>query len=415
MGLLAKRDQKLLCLIVLVAVLVRLGALGLRLSQLEHSAFEFGEIAKNVAAGRGFAWDFSGRYEFGPTAFMAPFYPGLLALYYLLFGYNLTGMAALQALVLGVVVWGLGYVGMALSGRRVGLLAASIFALYPEAVFMPQKFVAEPWLLLWQMLFVIVGIQYLREGRVSHILIAGLIAGLAWLTKESAPLYVVIFVVWIGLQQGWSRKLLRHGVLLAVITAAVIAPWTARNYAVFGQFIPVRTNFWVNVWRGNHAGATGTPRGADRRAIEYSLDSSYAARINPQLRGDEIHREQVYKQFALEFIRQQPGQYIALCLRRLLYFWTFDPTHPLARNPLYWAPWFVLIGLAALGAYAALSRWRVYSLYFLLILATTTAYGLTMVLPRYRIPLLPGLTLLAAEGISFLVSAWSPAKRVRMN
>ena len=30
-----------------------------------------------------------------------------------------------------------------------------------------------------------------------------------------------------------------------------ILPWTARNFRVFGQIIPVRSNFWAEVYFGN--------------------------------------------------------------------------------------------------------------------------------------------------------------------
>ena len=40
----------------------------------------------------------------------------------------------------------------------------------------------------------------------------------------------------------------------------IIVPWSVRNRAVHGQWIPIKSTFWVNVWKGNNPNATGTDR-----------------------------------------------------------------------------------------------------------------------------------------------------------
>ncbi|MFH1862873.1 MAG: glycosyltransferase family 39 protein [bacterium] len=396
-----RQFNNLLLIIAIGAVLIRWIALWLRISSLDSTAFEFGEIARSLVAGRGFAWDFWGMFPMGPTAYMAPFYAWLLAAYYWLFGFDLTGMAALQGLVLGGVCWSLGRIGLALGGASVGLLAAFILAVYPEGIFMPQKFTAEPWLLLWQVLFVLIAIKYQKTGQRKHVITAGLLAGIAILTKESALLFVPLLLVWIGLQMGFTRRLIKDTIVMAAIAICIVAPWTLRNYLVFDEFIPIRTNFWINMWRGNHPGATGTARSWDKRPIDFALDSSYAKEVNSQLIGNEVQREEVYKRFAKSFISEHPWECARLSLRRFWYYWTIDPTHPLTDSVLYWGPWFILLGFVTVGIYSVRARWRVYSWFFLLIVITTMTYTLTIILPRYRIPLLPGLVLLASEGMVF--------------
>jgi hypothetical protein len=128
-----------------------------------------------------------------------------------------------------------------------------------------------------------------------------------------------------------------------------------------------------------------------------------------------LDREQAFRRLTIDFIRRNPGSFLRLSLKRMLFFWSIDPTHPLTGSILYWAPWLLLLSLAVTGIYATRSHWLDYSFWYLLFIVTTATYGLTMVLPRYRIPLLPGLMLLAAEGLCFLVSALSSVKRVRMS
>jgi hypothetical protein len=184
-----------------------------------------------------------------------------------------------------------------------------------------------------------------------------------------------------------------------LVTAGIITPWTIRNYQVFDRFILVRTNFWVNVWRGNFPDATGTPRNFDKVLHDLALTPDYRLIIDPKLTGSEIQREEAYKRMALKHITDDPIRYLGLTFRRFIYFWTVDPTHPLALHPFYWGPWTLLMLCAIRGIRVACIRWKDYSFWYLLFGMTTLVYSLILVLPRYRIPLLPGLILLAVEGI----------------
>jgi len=398
-----RTQKRWLLVIVALGIIVRFIAMPFLPFDMSGGAFEFGHIAENLVAGNGFAFDFYGHFPNGPTAFMAPVYPFILAGYMYLFGSNLIGMAFIQIFVTGVAIWGFGLFAARLSGPVVGVITAAIFAFYPEMIFMPLKYVSEPWLLLLTAFFLLTGMEYFRTGKNRYIFLAGVLAGLAALTKESSLFYPAGLMLWVLLRKGWSYKLVKDTFLIFLVMFVVIAPWTVRNYVVFGEFIPIRTNFWVNFWRGNHPGATGSARGYDKDLIDFSMDPDYAERIDKQLVGNEIDRERVYRDFALEFVRENPGKYVELCLRRLLFYWTIDPTHPLTGNPLYWVPWILLVITASIGVYAVRDRWQDYSFWYLLIIVMTAVYSLMLVLPRYRIPLIPGLIMLASEGIYWLV------------
>ncbi len=392
-----------LAAISIAALLVRIAAILFARGAVSETVYEYDQIARNIVAGRGFSFDMYGSIPVGPTAWMAPVYPYILAAYYAVFGENLVGMAFLQALVAGITCFLIGVTGRKLSGKSVGLTAAAIFAFYPEMILLPMKFVAETWLLLWLLAMLLCGIAAVEKRSTAAVVGAGIFCGVASLTRVSALAFAPALIFWWWLKGGFHRRLLRDAVLLLVVQAAVIAPWTARNYRVFDKFIPVRTNFWVNVWRGNFPDATGTPRNFDKVLHDLALDADYRALIDPQLTGNEIHREEVYRRLALQHIRENPLRYAGLSLRRFVYFWTVDPTHPLTGHPLYWGPWALLLILAAVGMRVRVPRWRDYGFWYALFIATTVVYSLILVLPRYRIPLIPGLMLLAAEGVRFLL------------
>ncbi|TKJ41514.1 hypothetical protein CEE37_02835 [candidate division LCP-89 bacterium B3_LCP] len=398
--------KRLILIIALIAVVLRLLAIWIRSADIEQNAFEFGRIAENIIAGNGFSYDFWGRYPLALTSWMAPLYPYILAGYYTLFGHNLLGMAVIQAILGGVVCWVLGLIGVRISSGFVGVTAAAICAIYPESIFHPQKFVSEPWLLVFEVLFVLCGANYIWSGKSKYLILAGILSGLAVLCKESALLLPIALIVWVGLKKGLKGKTMLKALIPLALTVVIIAPWTVRNYIVFDKFIPVRTNFWFNVWRGVNPHATGTPRGFDKLVIEKSMASEYLSSVDSRLHNNEIQREGVYREFALRHIKDDPLRYLGLSLRRLVYFWSVDPTHPLTGHPLYWLPWLGLLILAGLGVFAMRVSWQDYSLWYLLFFVTTVVFSLTLVLPRYRIPLQPGLMLLAAEGIRWITRRW---------
>jgi hypothetical protein len=176
------------------------------------------------------------------------------------------------------------------------------------------------------------------------------------------------------------------------------------------KFVLIRTNFWVNAWRGNFPGATGTARNTDKILHDLALDSEYRNIIDPMLTGNELSREASYKKLALQHISDDPLRYFGLSVKRLFYFWAIDPTHPMTGHPLYWAPWFLLLVLSILGAFTAKPYWHDYSFWYLLFVITTAVYSLMLVLPRYRIPLIPGLILLAASGVHHLIRGRKPIR-----
>jgi 4-amino-4-deoxy-L-arabinose transferase-like glycosyltransferase len=393
-----KKELRILFYISLAAVAIRVLAIFLFRETLDSSTFEFGKIAQNIVAGEGYSFDFYGQYPNTLTAWIAPFYPYLLAGYYWVFGENLIGMEIVQAGLFGVICLVLGIIAILLFGAEIGLWTAALTAIYPEFIFMPQKYVSEPWLLFWFLLFLLFGILYLKKNKRSYIVLAGIFAGLAALTKESALLYPFIFVVWVWLYKGLTAKRLKDLIVLIVVTFCVIAPWSVRNYTVFDQFVLLRTGFWYNAWRGNHPGATGTARDLDKISVNQVLDEAYRLKLERDLVGNEIARDQVYKRYTLDYILNDIPQYIKLSLRRFVYFWFRDPTHPLTGSVLYWGPWCLVLVLALLGSFASVSYWREFSFWYMIFVITTIIYSLTMVLPRYREPILPGLLILAAVG-----------------
>ncbi len=143
--------------------------------------------------------------------------------------------------------------GAVLFDARTGLLAGAVAAVYPT-------FVAYSHLLWSETLFALLVTTALAcavraEERRSAALaaLAGAVFGLAALTREiAAPVAAAVAVwAWWTAPRGGRPAALARGALLVACAAAVILPWTARNYARFGRIVPVSTVGWIAVGEGN--------------------------------------------------------------------------------------------------------------------------------------------------------------------
>jgi len=176
-------------------------------------------------------------------------------------------------------------------------------------------------------------------------------------------------------------------------------PWTVRNYVTFHKFVPLRSNFPLELWLGNNPA--------------FDMSVPFVPPLDP-LR--EEFREYVHMgetaymamkwQSASTFIRTHPRLEVALWGRRFVATWTGaekplqsfqDAESPLVRIVLVTN---ILVAIGALIGIAVLVRRR--SIYAFPLAAFPAIFPLlyyaTHVSLRYRHPIDPVLLILAAVG-----------------
>jgi len=164
----------------------------------------------------------------------------------------------------------------------------------------------------------------------------------------------------------------------------VVTPWTIRNYLIFHRLMPMRDNFGLEFWVGNHEVTDHSP-----------FPLSNPAEYN-QL--GELQFMETKRQVALQFVRRHPREFWRLSMRRIGRFWS-EP------EGSAW-PWISL--LAWLGVLLALRRKGVDALpYLVVLLIFPLVYYVTHTFPTYRHPIEPVMLLLAAH------AATTAAKIVR--
>lgn len=179
--------------------------------------------------------------------FHPPGYPYFLAVSFLATG-SLLGVKLVQALLSALLIPAVALVAGRAFSPRAALPAAALAALYPELVWFAAHYWSETLflVLLWW------GFERLLaagEGTWRTAAAAGALWGLAILTRETALYFVPLAGSW--LLRGTDGRGGPRAAAFVLTAAAVVAPWTARNWIVFGAFVPVSTAGGLNLYQGN--------------------------------------------------------------------------------------------------------------------------------------------------------------------
>ena len=368
----------------LIALIVRLRVLSQLLPLNEGRNFyqynEPSHIAWALISGFGYSapWPHT---PVAATAQQPPLYPFLLAAIFKLAGaYTYSSLwiaASLNAFFSALTAVLILRIGKRDFGAATGLLAAWVWACWQyEAVVSIRLWESSlSALLLMLVLWLLPGLS--DSLRASRWLLFGTLAGTAALINTTLLGLFPFFWLWL-----WASYHRRgrscYTVLLASIAVCflILVPWTIRNYVAFHRLIPIRDNFGLELWLGNHEGVT------------HVFDSDFPV-LDPTEynRLGELRFMEVKREIALEFIYHHPAQFVRLSARRFFRFWS-------APEGSAWLP---VSLLAWAGMVLALwrRRWEAVP-YAVVILVFPVVYYITHVFSTYRHPAEPVIILLAA-------------------
>jgi hypothetical protein len=409
-----------LTLIVVIALATRLGFAWDQVRQMPREAVgtvpfaqETGSIAYALATGKGFSSPFRG--ETGPTAWLTPVYPLLVAGIFRLFG-AFTAGAFFAVIFLNALFSAAACIPIFHAGKRTGGLgiacgAAWLWALFPNAVMMPFEWVWDTCLaallgatLLWATL-------KLADSppRIRNWCAYGLLWGFILMTNPSLGSLLPILLGWAFYIARRKDKLsATRPAVAAVIAILCCVPWTVRNYIAFHRLVPLRSNFPLELYIGNNNNyATRQFVWPPKITKERELLRYF--RIGETAFMDEEKRK------ALEFIRAHPKIVFELTAKRFVAFWTGLPD-PI-QNFLSTDSWLIRVlllsntlaaGGALLGVAVLIHRRSPYTLPVAAYpVVFPWLYYITHPNLRYRHPIDPIVLLLAAVAAAAAFSTFS--------
>ncbi len=425
-----------LILLSLLAFAARAGAVIYLKAWRTPNAMEHRSVAQSLVTGKGFSFGDWG--YFGPTSVQSPPFPFLLAGMYKIFGDTVPTDSSLtdanvayfaimmiNALAGAGLVWLTYAMARTLGGSILtGLLAAAAVAIWPSQVYAARHVQAISLITAGLAGSIILFYQAMRSGRLGPWIGYCVVATLATLTE---PVFLPALALSGGLTLIWrglpTPARLRNAAVLIFAVLTLIGPWTLRNRIVHGQWIPIKSSVWVNIWKGNNEFATGTDRlppsarekktaqknlWSDDEFVESKLDRdrqydmldpSQRSRLHDQ---PEAVREGIFKEFTLNWIRANPDKYLKLCIIRVIKTVGVDWDNPKSYNIIYIVSRYALLVLTIVGLFVALrQKW---SLLFPGVIVGTAlfTYAVTVTAARFSIPFEPIQLCLAAASIAAL-------------
>ncbi|MFT4113282.1 ArnT family glycosyltransferase [Silvibacterium sp.] len=310
----------------------------IRLAQ-DHFQFgwEMGRIGRALATGYGYADPFVGHT--GPTAWVPPLYPLLIAGVFKLTGvytaFSAWILLTLNSLFSAATALFIYEIATRCYNQRVAKWSAWLWAVYPAALQYAIHWVWE--MSLTAMLFTWALALALRMRNIGESetdtdaqstarwLGFGLLWGLISLSNATLLLFLPICGLWILFGAQRLTASIGKAALASVVFLAILTPWIARNAAVFHKLIPIRGNMGAEMYAGSGPGSNGF---------------AFMATLPLEERNPETMR---YKALGeVEYVRQQGekwhaymtthhAHYAAISLKRFYFFWASVP-HPVEKH-----------------------------------------------------------------------------------
>jgi len=412
------REGSILAFLLLLALTVRVVfVLQMRASPyFDHPALDQGfyvEAGRAVATGQ--------EIRPGPIV-RPPLYGWWLGLIFRIFGESLLVPRLLQCLVGTIAVWLVHRLAKVAFCAWTGLLAALLAATYWVLVYYDGELLRESLLNPLNLCGALWTLEFSRKSSWVKGTAAGLAWGLAALLRPQVLAVVPFFLLYFRF---YSRMNLRYILGYAAAVAAPILPITTYNWVVGGDRLLISAEGGQALWIGNNPQSDGTGQVAPGTRGDFwggYEDTRALAELEEghPLRPSEVSSHYVWKTWT--WISQQPMAATRLLLQKLRLLWT-DWEFGSPEEPYFFASRFapitswlplgfgIIASLAAMGLLSLAKRgfWESFPIWGFVLF-----YGLTIVTfivgSRYRLPIIPFLLILAAEGLVWVTRATIAAK-----
>ena len=370
---------------------------------LTHDETEYLHLARNVAQGRGFTYGHTSPADgTSPQFGRAPLYPAFLAAVLRVSGTSrgdneapgpseLNAIKAAQAILGAIVIWLIAVLAGRAAGPAAMAMAAVVAALYPPLAWIGAYVLSETLFMVFALSAVaILGLVVdanastsTRSQRTEDLIVftAGLVAGLATLTRPFMLLFLLVAAVWLLL-----RRRLRTLAALAVGAMVVVLPWTARNVQATGHFVLVASEGGVTFWTGNNALSRGEgdlAANPEMKKAEIDL-----RRQHPGWTAEQL--EPVYYREGFGYIRSHPLGWAWLLARKFFYLWVpIGPSYRLHSARYFYASvvsYGLLLALALAGFVRLRERDRQPRALWMLAVSAVVACLVFFPQERFRIP-----------------------------
>ncbi len=390
----------------LIAMVLRLAWVGFDHAKhpVEGSArvgddFEYIAVAENLLSGRGW-WspDAGGQiYHHGPV--FPLFVAGVLAL-----GGSLVTVTLVNAFIGALTCWGVVRVGRRMSSGEGAVLAGLTMAVYPYLLYYTGKVLIETLAVFFGLLLFATLLRFSRSPNYRNAALTGVILGLATLNHPETYIAPPLLILWILIAQPERARVMKGLAVLFIVFGLTLLPWHAYHAIRSGKNIFLPPGLGAG---GVLAQATleakgrieGDPKYFEETADRLEQEGSALEQSHGNARGVAVATEKVLQDFMTD-----PGEYLQFVALKCWRMWGLAPERGAYARPWVTIPTGALNAVLYTGFLAGLFMYRPRQeavLALTLVVIYTLPHLFFYAQPRYRLPVMPVVALMAGVAANF--------------
>ncbi|GAK51903.1 hypothetical protein U14_03149 [Candidatus Moduliflexus flocculans] len=405
--------------------------------------------AINMTEGHGFSGN--EHPPFFPSAIRTPIYPVFIAFFYTVFERDVLIIAFVQIFIdtltaVLIYIW-----GRRLFSESAARLGGLIYSLSVEQAVHAVFILTESLFTLF-FLWAIIAVSCYREHcRLRWLVSGGILIGIAILIRPIALFFPLIGLLFIWMASPNMRwQFMRHGIIFLLIIAGIVVPWVIRNYLTLG-LLKVSSISSYNLLFYNAASLSTDLHRISQAQARAAINDQVTKELTALgWKGDELHSAQLYTAWSRKILFSAPIRYVYIHLKNDINCFLPDVTdfleligatqggketlsvlnqhgliaavnHYFDDNIwLLWAvfPFIALLGVTYLGTILGISiqilqkHWDSLRLLFLPAAYLTLLPGAAAT-PRFRVPAMPYICLLAGIGIAKSIQCYKIRQQQR--
>jgi 4-amino-4-deoxy-L-arabinose transferase-like glycosyltransferase len=329
--------------------------------------------------------------EFGASYRRPPAYPVFLGGIYALFGEQILAVRIVQALIGAFLAVVIAIMGQRVGGEGVGALAGILWSIYPLGVFIAGLLypVSLATMLLACAILCLLS-NSSQDISPRRAVLGGVLLGLAALTKPIVLATSAAVTLWV-MYWGRPRRLFLVSLLLFGL-ALSLAPWTVRNFYVYGRIVPIEPRV------AQHLPSMGNTQESSQTNNKIETILRHPGKFATHFGKEFLHFWQLYPDrvsMSERNNREKAHQRDSRLVKKTIFdmSWT-KLVSILSVGPLFC---FAIIGTGVMSLQK--EQRRALSLLYMVILSFAVGYSLFFTQMRYRIPIEPYVIILSAYGL----------------
>ncbi len=341
-----------------------------------------------------------------PTAVRTPSTPVFLAICRLIFNENITAIRTFSVILGSMVSVVIFLTVRNFQGDNPALIAGMLWALWPSAIIESSynTFLSEPIACYCVSLFLY--LITIKNQSVAVKILTGVVMGIGVLNRSEFIIFLVLMYCYLFLFLADSRK---NTLVSWVVCLAIMAPWLARNWIVFG--VPTMSTLnGFGLWLGNNPWSRGSFNGDfhDDLRVDESPQLIYVAEKFPDIWDvSELQRSGYFKtatkDYLISTLKNDPMHLVWLYSRKFLIFWSMgDDARPQSKLDLWYIRTMVLtfVIMMFFG-----DKSRIYYLFTIPMFASLTMALIAFPGARYRVPYEIGMVIFLSIQIAALIES----------